>query len=56
VRTDECRVSVSKTGDPVTGGWNFYSIEVPGGPDDSPRFGVWPNGLYMSANMFGYGA
>jgi hypothetical protein len=48
--------AVSKTGDPVTGGWSFYSIEVPSGRDDSPRFGVWPDGLYMSANMSGYGA
>ena len=47
--------AVSKTGDPVTGGWNFYSIQVPG-LDDSPRFGVWPDGIYMSANMFGYAA
>jgi hypothetical protein len=48
--------AVSKTGDPVAGGWNFYSIEAPGGIDDYPKFGVWPDGIYMSANMFGYGA
>ena len=46
--------AVSKTGDPVTGGWNFYSIEIAGGLDDYPKFGVWPDGIYMSANMFGY--
>src|SRR5262245_49238828 len=46
--------AVSKTGDPVAGGWNFYSIEAPGGIDDYPKFGVWPDGIYMSANMFGY--
>src|SRR4051794_22489172 len=51
----EC-FAVSKTGDPVTGGWNFYSIETPGGRGDYPKFGVWPDGIYMSANMFGYGA
>src|SRR3954470_22189644 len=51
----EC-FAVSKTGDPVTGGWNFYSIETPGGLGDYPKFGVWPDGIYMSANMFGYGA
>jgi hypothetical protein len=48
--------AVSKTGDPVSGGWNFYSIEAPGGIDDYPKFGVWADGIYMSANMFGYAA
>jgi len=48
--------AVSKNGDPVTGGWNFYSIESPGGLDDYPKFGVWPDGIYMSANMFDYSA
>ena len=48
--------AVSRTGDPVTGGWNFYSIQAPGGLDDYPKFGVWPDGIYMSANMFGYAA
>jgi hypothetical protein len=48
--------AVSKTGDPVSGGWNFYSIEAPGGLGDYPKFGVWPDGIYMSANMFGYSA
>jgi len=48
--------AVSKSGDPVNGGWNFYSIEAPGGIDDYPKFGVWPDGIYMSANMFGYSA
>ena len=50
----EC-FAVSKTGDPVSGGWNFYSIETPGGLGDYPKFGVWPDGIYMSANMFPYG-
>jgi hypothetical protein len=51
----EC-FAVSKTGDPVNGGWNFYSLETPGGLGDYPRFGVWPDGIYMSANMFDYSA
>jgi len=51
----EC-VAVSKTGDPVTGGWNFYSVAAPGALNDYPKFGVWPDGIYMSANMFGYPA
>jgi Carboxypeptidase regulatory-like domain len=51
----EC-FAVSKTSDPIAGGWNFYSIETPGGLGDYPKLGVWPDGLYMSANMFGYSA
>ena len=47
-------LAVSKTGDPVTGGWNFYSIQVQGGVDASPRVRVWPDGIYMSASMTGY--
>ena len=49
----EC-VAVSKSGDPVTGGWNFYSVNTTGGLGDYPKFGVWPDGIYWSANMFGY--
>ena len=48
--------AVSQTGDPVNGGWNFYSILDPGGLGDYPKFGIWPDGIYMSANMFGYAA
>jgi hypothetical protein len=48
--------AVSKTGDPVNGGWNYYSILDPGGLGDYPKFGIWPDGIYMSANMFGYSA
>ena len=49
----EC-FAVSKTGDPVSGGWNFYSINTTGGLGDYPKLGVWPDGLYMSVNMFDY--
>ena len=48
--------AVSKSGDPVAGGWNFYSINTAGGLGDYPKFGIWPDGLYMSANMFGFPA
>ncbi|MGE5234399.1 MAG: carboxypeptidase regulatory-like domain-containing protein, partial [Acidobacteriota bacterium] len=48
--------AVSKTGDPVSGGWNFYSINTTGGLGDYPKFGIWPDGIYMSANMFDYAA
>ncbi len=49
-------IAVSKTGDPVAGGWNFYSINTTGGLGDYPKFGIWPDGIYMSANMFDYAA
>jgi len=48
--------AVSQSGNPLTGGWNFYSITVTDGLNDYPKLGIWPDGLYMSANMFGYPA
>ncbi|MBY0494736.1 MAG: carboxypeptidase regulatory-like domain-containing protein [Cyanobacteria bacterium] len=51
----EC-FAVSKTGDPVAGGWNFYSVNTTGGLGDYPKLGVWPDGIYMSVNMFDYAA
>jgi hypothetical protein len=47
-------IAASKTGDPVSGGWNFYSINTEGGLGDYPKFGIWPDGLYMTVSMFGY--
>ena len=46
--------AVSKSGDPVSGGWNFFSVPTAGGLGDYPKFGIWTDGLYMSANMYGY--
>ena len=51
----EC-IAVSKTGNPVTGGFWLYAVRA----DDAahpwlphyPKMGVWPDGLYMTANMF----
>jgi hypothetical protein len=48
--------AVSMTGDPVSGGWNFYSIQISDALNDYPKFGVWPDGFYMSSNMFTFGA
>jgi hypothetical protein len=48
--------AASKTGNPVTGGWNFYSIQISDNLNDYPKFGIWPDGLYMSANLFSFGA
>jgi uncharacterized repeat protein (TIGR01451 family) len=51
----EC-IAVSQTGDPVSGGWYMYAVRT----DDNahpwlaeyPKMGIWPDGLYMTANMF----
>jgi hypothetical protein len=48
--------AVSKTGNPVSGGWNFYSLHLTDGLQDYPKFGIWPDGLYVSANMFDFAA
>src|SRR4030095_1713080 len=48
--------AVSKSGDPISGGWNFYSIETPGGLGGYPKFRMRPHGIYRPANMFGYPA
>jgi hypothetical protein len=48
--------AASKSGDPVAGGWNFYSINTSGGLGDYPKLGIWPDGVYMSVNMFAYPA
>src|SRR5207248_2351801 len=48
--------AASKSGDPVAGGWNFYSIQITDALNDYPKFGIWPDGLYMSANLFSFGA
>jgi Carboxypeptidase regulatory-like domain/Bacterial Ig domain len=44
--------AVSRTGDPVTGGWNFYALETSDLFPDYPKVGVWPDALYLTANMF----
>ena len=48
--------AVSKTGNPVTGGWNFYSTTVTDALNDYPKFGVWTDGIYMSSNLFAFPA
>ncbi len=46
--------AVSQTSDPVTGGWYFYAFQTASGAvlNDYPKLGVWPDGIYMSANNF----
>lgn len=50
----EC-MAISMSGDPVSGGWYYYALEVDadGSPwHDYPKLGVWSDGYYMTANMF----
>ena len=50
----EC-IAVSKTSDP-TGAWWLYPVRADDGLHpwlpDYPKMGIWPDGLYMTANMF----
>ncbi|MCK6555212.1 hypothetical protein L6Q96_11645 [Candidatus Binatia bacterium] len=51
-------IAVSKTSDPVAGGWWLYPIQADAGPvpagylNDYPKFGIWNDCLYMAANEF----
>ncbi len=54
-------IAVSKSGDPVSGGWWLYAVRTdPGGSGappantfvDYPKFGLWTDCLYMGANGF----
>jgi hypothetical protein len=51
----EC-IAVSKTGNPVTGGWWLYAVRADDAAHpwlpDYPKMGIWPDGLYMTTNMF----
>ena len=44
-------IAVSQTPDPM-GSWYRWEYEFDEMPD-YPKFGVWPDGYYMSANLFG---
>jgi hypothetical protein len=48
----EC-IAVSKTADPVSGGWWLYTMVADTASlNDYPKLGIWNDGIYMSANMF----
>jgi len=53
-------VGISKTSDPVAGGWWLYAVQVdPANPTflgDYPKFGLWPDAYYFSVNMFSNGS
>ncbi|NJN48009.1 MAG: hypothetical protein HC808_17750, partial [Candidatus Competibacteraceae bacterium] len=42
-------VYISKTPNPVTGGWWLYDFPTPNFPD-YPKYAVWPDGYYVSTN------
>jgi hypothetical protein len=45
-------IAVSQTPDP-TGAWNRYEFTISNSKlNDYPKFGVWPDGYYMSINQF----
>jgi hypothetical protein len=48
-------IAVSQTSD-ATGSYNLYAIPFGNLLPDDPRMGVWPDGYYLSANMFQKGA
>ncbi|MCX6248225.1 MAG: T9SS type A sorting domain-containing protein [Bacteroidetes bacterium] len=47
-------IAISQTPDP-TGSWYRYQYTFADMPD-YPKFGVWPDGYYMSCNRFGAGS
>jgi hypothetical protein len=48
-------IAISQTGDP-TGSWHRYGFTYSTGIPDYPKFGIWPDGYYMSANSFSSGS
>ena len=42
-------VYVSQTSNPISGGWFAYQLRAPNFPD-YPKYGVWPDGYYVSTN------
>ena len=53
-------IGVSKTSDPVAGGWWLYALQVdPSNPNflgDYPKFGLWPDAYYLAVNLFSNGS
>lgn len=48
---EEC-VAVSQTGDPTGAWWRYSFVPSPGNFPDYPKFGVWPDAYYMTANIY----
>ncbi|MDI1244527.1 MAG: hypothetical protein PSV24_03900 [Rhodoferax sp.] len=48
-------IAVSQTSD-ATGAWNRYAFQYGNGFNDYPKAGVWPDGYYVTYNIFTNGA
>jgi hypothetical protein len=48
-------IAVSKTADPTGAYWRYQFLWSNTKMNDYPKFGVWPDGWYMSANQFKQG-
>jgi hypothetical protein len=46
--TDFC-IAVSRTADPVTGGWFLYDFPTGGVSNDYPKLAVWPDAYYLGS-------
>src|SRR4029453_11712605 len=46
-------IAVSQTGDPMGAFYVYQYVMPPGYQNDYPKFGVWPDGYYMTAPLFG---
>lgn len=44
-------VYLSRTSDPVSGGWLFYAFDTPEFPD-YPKYAVWPTAYFVTTNEF----
>ncbi|MDQ6765670.1 MAG: dockerin type I domain-containing protein, partial [Verrucomicrobiota bacterium] len=53
-------IGVSKTSDPVAGGWWLYAVQVdsanPTFLGDYPKFALWPDAYYFTVNLFSNGS
>jgi hypothetical protein len=47
--TNQC-IAISRTSDPVSGGWHLYNFDTGGVKNDYPKFGLWPDAYYMGTN------
>ena len=50
----EC-IAVSRTGDPVAGGWFLYALQDdpnPGIKGDYPKYGLWPDAYYLTMDKY----
>jgi len=47
--TNQC-IAISRTPDPVSGGWHLYNFDTGGVANDYPHFGLWPDAYYMGTN------